>query len=448
VSQTHAPKPATAGRPASARPKRASERFLENVESLAVAVILALIIRHFVIQPFQIPTGSMKPTLIGEESFGDRILVDMFTYKFSEPKRYDVVVFRYPLNRGVNFVKRLIGLPGEQLDIRNGDDWVNGAIVRKPRDVQNGMWSHWPLYEFESNYRAAFQERGDGKWTAGDAWRLSATGEALLEWKGKAGVRDGFGNWAGFVGDRLLRFEFRFEADRGEVIAEIREGADTLRLHVGSPSSGGGLTVTRGDETLVRRPDVKLDAGRWHTIAFGNPDEQIQIDVDGASAVYEPYRSLGGGTGEQQSLSLGGSATEASFRAVAIARDLFHSSPPDGALSMKIPADSFVMLGDNTAESKDSRLWKTLEIRTPDGGTATIDDGEIQSKFDMLPPGGPRDVVDQWGDVYSFASRPEVIGGRESAPFVHRDLLLGRAFFVFFPFVRTSPFRINWRGVH
>ncbi|MBI1848916.1 MAG: signal peptidase I, partial [Planctomycetes bacterium] len=280
-----------------ARPqaKRKTERVLENIESLAVAVVLALLIRHFVIQPFLIPTGSMKPTLIGEESFGDRILVDMFSYKFSEPKRYDVVVFRYPLNRGVNFVKRLIGLPGEHLEIKNGDDYVNGAIERKPRKIQNGMWDHWIVYEFESNYRSAFDETGDGKWTAGDdQWRVVANGEALLKWKNKAGIGDL--RTASFipVGDRLVRFRCRLEQDRGEIMAEIREGDDTLRLHLGAAGSGGGVYVSRGDEQLASRPDLKLQPNRWYSIAFGNPDEQVQLDIDGDSIIYEPYRSLGG----------------------------------------------------------------------------------------------------------------------------------------------------------
>ncbi|MFC1666634.1 signal peptidase I [Candidatus Omnitrophota bacterium] len=88
----------------------------EWIEPVVIAVILALIIRAFVVQAFKIPTGSMRPTLIE----GDRILVNKFIYKFKEPERGDVIVFRSPEDKKKDFIKRLIGLPGENIEISNG----------------------------------------------------------------------------------------------------------------------------------------------------------------------------------------------------------------------------------------------------------------------------------------------------------------------------------------
>ncbi len=121
----------------------------ENLESLAWAVVLALTIRTFIIAPFKIPSGSMHPTLLE----GDRILVSKFTYRLHPPRRGDIVVFYYPnewhplserisgmldahrsllerftslFNTGRPFIKRLIGVGGDQVEIRNGHVFVNG----------------------------------------------------------------------------------------------------------------------------------------------------------------------------------------------------------------------------------------------------------------------------------------------------------------------------------
>ena len=81
----------------------------EWVESILIALILALLIRTFVVQAFKIPTGSMIPTLL----VGDRLLVNKFIYRFKEPQRGDIIVFRFPKNRKKDFIKRLIAKGGE-----------------------------------------------------------------------------------------------------------------------------------------------------------------------------------------------------------------------------------------------------------------------------------------------------------------------------------------------
>jgi signal peptidase I len=205
--------------------KPADGGWRETVESIAMAVILALLFRGFVAEAFVIPTGSMAPTLRGRHkdvecpecglwyqvgasqemnrddnrqtgdviagtcpscrftqplnqrsnandgSFsGDRIIVSKFVYDFSEPQRWDVIVFKFPGDATQNYIKRLIGLPGETVRIQGGNIWVRqgrqGAfqIARKPSDKlvallqlvsdsdhisQRILDAKWPLEWFE-----------------------------------------------------------------------------------------------------------------------------------------------------------------------------------------------------------------------------------------------------------------------------------------------------------
>ena len=99
----------------------------EWIEPIIIAVALALVIRTFVIQAFKIPTGSMRTTLIE----GDRILVNKFIYRFAQPKRGDVIVFVSPEDKKKDFIKRLVGLPGETIQISDGAILINNKPVEE-----------------------------------------------------------------------------------------------------------------------------------------------------------------------------------------------------------------------------------------------------------------------------------------------------------------------------
>jgi signal peptidase I len=96
---------------------------LETVDAALFAVVLAFVIITFVVQAFYIPSGSMEPTL----RVGDRILVAKFYYRLAPIQRGDVIVFRYPLNPGKDFVKRVVGLPRDTVELRAGVVFVNGT---------------------------------------------------------------------------------------------------------------------------------------------------------------------------------------------------------------------------------------------------------------------------------------------------------------------------------
>ncbi|CCO08474.1 signal peptidase I [Desulforamulus hydrothermalis] len=108
------------------QPKKSALR--EMLESIVIAVLLAAVIRLFILEPFYIPSGSMEPTLL----IGDRIIVSKITYHLREPQPGDIVVFKFPLDPSRNFVKRLIARGGDTVEIKDSVLYINGKPVPEP----------------------------------------------------------------------------------------------------------------------------------------------------------------------------------------------------------------------------------------------------------------------------------------------------------------------------
>ena len=119
--------------------------FTENAKTLLIALLIAIFIRSLFFQPFYIPSSSMEPNLL----VGDRLFVSKYTYgyskhsfpfspnlfkgriMFSEPKRGDVIVFKTPADNRTDYIKRLIGLPGDTLQIIDGELYLNSQKIRR-----------------------------------------------------------------------------------------------------------------------------------------------------------------------------------------------------------------------------------------------------------------------------------------------------------------------------
>ena len=102
--------------------------FVFNPGQSLIAFPLAMYVRGNIVQSFKVPTATMQPTLM----VGDAILVDKAIYHKEEPKRGDVVVFVYPEDPRKNFIKRIVGMPGETLEIKNGKVLINGIPLTEP----------------------------------------------------------------------------------------------------------------------------------------------------------------------------------------------------------------------------------------------------------------------------------------------------------------------------
>lgn len=98
---------------------------VETLDASIFAALLSLLIITFVVQAFYIPSGSMEPTL----QVDDRILVSKFSYRLGAIERGDVIVFHYPLNPGKDFVKRVVALGGETVELRDGVVLINGDPI-------------------------------------------------------------------------------------------------------------------------------------------------------------------------------------------------------------------------------------------------------------------------------------------------------------------------------
>mgnify|MGYP001273174349 CR=1 FL=1 len=160
------------------------KKVIENFKTLLIALIIAIIIRSFLFQPFYIPSSSMEPNLL----VGDRIFVSKYTYGFSrhsfpfspnifkkrinyeQPKQGDLVVFKTPADNRTDYIKRLIGLPGDKIQFKNGEIFINNnKILRKKiqKDIKVNCGSfYFDVDVFEetlpngSKYIAAYNKLG------------------------------------------------------------------------------------------------------------------------------------------------------------------------------------------------------------------------------------------------------------------------------------------------
>ncbi|MDR1613025.1 MAG: signal peptidase I [Planctomycetota bacterium] len=192
--------PAPAGEKAK-KPESALKAGMDFVLVLAGAVAIALVIKAYLFDVYVIPSGSMETALRGRPDGGDRIFCSKISYRFRQLRRWEVAVFEFPYEaakrsatreeeadieryRGQNFVKRMVGLPGETLAVARGDIWVKRdgeseyRRLVKPDSVQQGMW----LNVYEEDFSDLSLKELQESWSLrGGAARLDKGGPLRLD---------------------------------------------------------------------------------------------------------------------------------------------------------------------------------------------------------------------------------------------------------------------------
>ncbi|MBX3463194.1 MAG: signal peptidase I [Planctomycetes bacterium] len=388
-----------------------------NLEAFGVAILAAVLLKWFCIEAYQIPTSSMQPTLMGssEAQVFDRILVDKILPTFREPKRWDITVFQYPLQKNQLYVKRIAGMPLDRLHIAGGNlyqvtdrDGVRSyATVRKPDDLQEAMWKN--VYPARRLVRAESKAMG-GAFGASPAraFREDEAGfVATLDGStARLFFRDdadgGFVDrvWDGYpeatarairektrrdvpqelVPDARLRVDVAPELALDELALEVevvRSGRDKLTFALVVRDGKGRLQVRAKDtQVLAESPEFacELAAGATTEIGFAHVDDaliawragaELQRFDTAAWACREGCEVPGGAAvlGSHcvtPQIVLKGKGTVRLDR-LRLDRDQHYTR--DGAPDViEVPDGHYFMMGDNTLQSVDSRGWTAVTI--------------------------------------------------------------------------------------
>ena len=457
-----------------------------------MAIVMALLLKHFIVEAYKIPTGSMQPTLIGDERTGikDRILVDKLSYVVRDPKRWEVAVFRYPLDRSKNFVKRIVGVGPEEFRIQHGDLWSRAGSqedwrpLRRPRAVQQATWK---ALEREGAEESRWRLETPGVDWSVDGRALRARGTGSIAFGGREAILDRYLD--GYpeplpdlfssrhpssaqhpVGDLRLAGRVRALAGTEALTIELKEGERRYRMTLPGPAAPADARARIEIESLGTwdRPDVpradsteayRLPADEWVEFGAQNMDDLLELEIDGQalSSLEIPPAS-----NQYSGLRLELEGAGADFEDLTAYRDIYYTS--DTSEAIEIPAGCFFMMGDNTQDSSDSREWSFTRYRLNDGplhagdSSAGAGNGEpliVRGNFrrgenprtvGFGNPEGPQiRLVDEWGEAHWFRAGAGERLPPEPAPFVERGMIQGKALAVFWPLdPRRKIYRWKW----
>lgn len=120
---------------------RLGEEIKDWIVSILVAVVIAFFIRYFIVELYLVEGPSMQPTLVSDE----RLVVNKFIYRFKEPEKGDVLVFKYPKDQSRDFIKRVIATAGDTVEIKDSHVYVNGKLLTEPYILDERMKGSYPL---------------------------------------------------------------------------------------------------------------------------------------------------------------------------------------------------------------------------------------------------------------------------------------------------------------
>ncbi len=429
--------------PAAAAVARAAPRpglvrmVMENVEAFAIAIVMALILKYFLIEAYKIPTGSMQPEIMGDPTTGifDRVLVNKLVYLLRDPRRYEVVVFKNPLWQRQNYIKRLVGFPNERLELRNGDLFVTQpggteAIARKPDEVWRAVRKDLlPRGNGGVDLERRFQTRGGDARVSKERIAVRGTEPATI--RTREAIRDHYldgydREWiaayenpsspytpalsfarlaSNDVSDVEIAADVTPASDAKSIAFEIQESGRTHRAEFPIGSGSGSLTsTTLNDLDPGEWEDPKSDAslpalrpGVATRVSLRNVDDELVVEIDGDVVLRRAYRTRGldpDADPRTRALLSTSAAIVASgpctIDELGLWRDIHYlpDGDPHGARSAvyTVPDGEYMVLGDNTQNSWDCRQWKRATYEFVDG--RRIDGNWFNASFAPHAPAG------------------------------------------------------------
>lgn len=421
-----------------------------TLQWVIIALILAFIFRCFVVEAFRIPTGSMAETLSGahyhiqcdmcgfkydlgesedrepepkcpncgyeipsetalKPSNGDRIFVHKCHYQFSDPKRWDVVVFRYPSYPRDNYIKRLIGLPGEAVEIIDGDIYIDSQIQRKPPKVQQELWM--PLFNSDFiPYTVNLQEEQkpeDFHWKLPfvndefSRWDISDPSRFVLDSDAKLHTinfdsEDGEKFKSYYAYNNTTRFrrppvcsdfkvQFCIEKPGSYVSVILGKYGRLYQASLDSQSVASIEMVNDGKVERLQSKKISLNSGGFVRFEFSNVDHMLTLKIND-EVLQNDLELVDDSIGDREAnilpqISIVGSGKLA-LEHVAVFRDSHYVSK-SGIRAVRgkpfvLGEDEFFMCGDNSMDSWDCRMW-ALEGK---GNYIINEDGErVLSKY-------------------------------------------------------------------
>lgn len=424
-----------------------------GAESFLRAMFFAGLMSSFAFGLFHVPTPSMEPTLLGNadrahlesctfrayhvDERGDQVVATKY---FASIDRFDVVVFRFPLNVSQRYVKRVIGLPGEKLIMEEGELFVHdGAdyrIVRKPPDLQEHLWIRLtPAYADAASYLEDWNVQGEFQVTARGI-EMKPSGETRFRFH--RAVYDE-NHHRKRVSDVRLSFDLYWTGE-GEFESSIVSAYGTYTLHI-RPDRTARL-VAGGRE--VELPAGIFSTARDYRMELIHLDGSIQVRVDGREAASISFIETFGDF--QKRVLAGFQIGFASRRLTSRVRNLrldrdLHFKVREGDTNVAegeeiaIPPDHFFVLGDNASVSKDARAWKSVRLTLRDGREILCEKDAIERLYDAEAEMRVR--ADQFGEEVLVLKKDLV---KEEGPdifrFVHRRYIVGKAILTFWPIGR------------
>ena len=466
-----------------AKKEKSKHPYRETMEMVVFAIVMALGLKVFALEAYQIPTGSMMPTLMGTDlwdedrqvpngAIHDRVLVDKVSWWVRDPQRWEVVVFRYPLLAHQNYVKRLIGLPGEDVFIRHGDIWTRQGegeefkIARKPNRLQESIWKR----ALPAPGRLKTGSPWVGWDTAGQV--PNAEGELALA-PGRAvrtasSIHDEYRHGFQEAIARRIPVTGHGQLSR-HVVSDLRTiatltpapDAGPLRIKIQAGPWPFTLTMDQSREVSVSlaMPDGTI-AEQDFDFSFGEPleldlafwDHRLRLQLEGSSDSWEMEKNFDLEARDIASNRVSFFAEQGGWTVTrpTIWRDLYYLPPlrGGGAPLFQVPEGQYFMMGDNTQNSHDGRDWEARELTLNppvDGLTHLRGDNfrnGMNPSFDN--PRWNRDhslmvFRDQFGEVFEVPKDSIANDDRVPANFVPREFLMGRALCVFMPLWPLSP---------